>query len=72
MPVVFNPACVFMARSSKNVLSRVKVNLSKLFEVDQVSRNGQQVELIKWKDKFCAEIMDICTVEIVQIADMTL
>ena len=34
--------------------------------------NGQPIELLKWKSKFIAEIMDLCLVEIVQIEGMTL
>ena len=72
MPTSFNPACVFMAHSSKAVLSRVKANLSKLLESDQLQPRGHAVELIQWKNKFCAEVLEVCTVEVVQIAEMTL
>ena len=54
-----------MARSTKSVLSRVKANLAKLCEVDQMASNGHSIELITWRDKYCAEIMDICSIEIV-------
>ena len=35
MPTVMNPECLFMARTSKNVLQRVKLNLAKLCDVDR-------------------------------------
>ena len=34
MPAVFDPECIFMARSSKNVLTRLKHNLAKLCDVE--------------------------------------
>ena len=36
MPAVFNPECLMMSRSSKSILSRVKANLGKLCETDQI------------------------------------
>ena len=71
MPSVFNPECLMMARSSKSILSRVKANLGKLCETDQIQPNGQSIELITWKSKYCAEIMDLCSIEIVQLDGMT-
>ena len=34
MPTVLNPECVFMAKTSKNLVQRVKTNLTKVCEVD--------------------------------------
>ena len=70
MPVVFTPECVFMAKSSKSVLSRIKLNLAKLCEVD--STQEQDMELIKWHSKYVAEIMDLCRIELVQVDGMTM
>ena len=67
MPAVFNPECIFMAKNSKNLLQRVKNNLTKICDVDQVGPNGQPIELLKWKTKYQAEIMDLCFIEIVQV-----
>ena len=67
MPTVTNPDTLFMAKNSKNLLQRVKLNLRKICEVDQVGPDGQRIELLKWKSKYLAEIMDICLIEIVQI-----
>lgn len=34
MPTVMNPECVFMSKTSKNLMQRVKINLTKVCEVD--------------------------------------
>ena len=65
LPPVFNPDCLFTAKTSKSLLSRIKHNLSKLCEVD--STTSAAVELLKWTGKFSAEIMDLCKIELVQI-----
>lgn len=55
-----------MARTSKNVLQRVKLNLAKLCDMEgQPGNQDHHMELLKWKSKYKAEIMDLCTVEIV-------
>lgn len=58
-----------MAKTSKSVLSRIKHNLAKLCEADSTD---QVVEVIRWKNKYCAEIMDLCTVEILQIEGVSI
>ena len=63
MPLIFNPEYLFTARSSKNILTRIKCNLAKLCDVDNLFR--PEVELLNWKSKFSAEIMDLCRIEIV-------
>lgn len=38
-------------------------------ETDVLQPNGSAIELINWKNKFSASIMDLCNIEIVQIED---
>ena len=40
MPTVANPETLFMAKNSKNLLQRVKMNLRKICEVDQLGPDG--------------------------------
>ena len=46
------------------------MNLRRVCEIDQVGPDGQRIELLKWKSKYHAEIMDICLIEIVQIVQI--
>ena len=64
---MFDPDCLFTAKSSKSLLTRIKSNLAKLCEA-----NGNAVEVLKWTSKFCAEVMDLCKVEMVQIEGMSI
>lgn len=70
MPPMFNTECLFAAKTSKSILSRVQLNLTKLCGVDSLTSQG--MELLKWTGKFQAEVMDLCRIEIVQIEGLSI
>ena len=70
MPAVLNPETLIMAKAPTRLLQHVKINLAKLCDVDQMNPSGNAIELIKWRSKYKAEIMDLCSIEIVQIEGM--
>lgn len=59
MPAVFDPDCLFTAKSSKSILQRIKINLTKLCDVE-----NSKMQMLKWTGKYSAEIMDLCKVEV--------
>ena len=60
---MLDPECMFTAKMSKNLLARIKLNLIKMCEVDDVSSNV--MDLLKWKSKFVAQVCKLCQIEIV-------
>lgn len=72
MPTALNPECIFMAKTSKNLLARIKLNLLKLCELDKLSiatatPTNHSNDLLKWKSKYHAEVLELCSIEIAQI-----
>ena len=73
MPTVFSPDYVFMAKSSKALLSRMKINLSKICQVqNQTSliNRIQRSDQLKWKTNYAVDVMDLCSIELVQVQGM--
>ena len=52
----------------------MNLNLSQLCEVDNTSQvdRVKQSDLLKWKTKFTADVMDLCSVELVQIEGISM
>ena len=68
MPLAFSPDCVFMAKTSLTLLSRLQLNLKSLFGADGVKRP----ELINWRSKYAVEVLDSCLIELVQVEGMSM
>ena len=65
MPATLNPECLFMATSHDALLKRMKANLN------QISNISPKKNMLQWKTMFKAEVLNLCSVELVQIEEVS-
>ena len=61
MPNVFNPDFIFAYRNCKSILNKMKENLDALCDMERKIN----LRLVKWPNRFTAEIKDLCRIELV-------
>ena len=66
MPLTLNPDCLFMAPSHDALLKRLKANLN------QISNISPKKKMLEWKTMFKAEVINLCSVELVQIEEVSM